>query len=129
MNGYVENNKLNEENPKLKIYESYGNNVFPIISMNTKDIRGKDLAGSSLFQRLNKKLTVGRIMPGVAVKLVDSNNFNIDLKENEEGRLLIKGFGIEESIEDKSKLKDRWYISNESGFIDSFGFLTITKYN
>ena len=128
MNGNIDNSKIMEENPYLKIYECYGNDVFPIISMNTADVKGKDLSGSRFFQRHNKQNTVGRLMPGVAVKVVDANNLSSELKEKQEGRLLIKGFGIEESIEDKSKIHNGWFVSNETGFIDSFGFLTIIKY-
>lgn len=129
MDGYIDNVDSNEENQNVNIYECYGNGVFPIISMNTKDVKGKDLSGNRMFQRLNKKSTLGRLMPGVAVRVVDPNNFNSELQENQEGKLLIKGFGIADNIEDKSKIHNGWFISEETGFIDSSGFLTITKYN
>ncbi len=127
MDGYVEGKQKIEEKFSVKIYECYGNDIFPVISMNTPDIKGKDLSGNSFFQRHNRQGTLGRLIPGIALRVVSSENYSIVMPENETGIFLIKGFGIEKKYSNDKQIHDNWYVSGEKGFIDHLGFVTIRK--
>ena len=106
-----------EEKKGITVLEGFGIPEFPLISLNTSDFRGVDIAGKPFTQKCKKVGSVGRLMPGMAVRISQLNNFN----EDSEGELLIKGYN---SV-DSSELADGWFNSKVLGKLDKDGFLTL----
>ncbi len=74
--------------------------------------------------------SVGRPLPGVAVKIIDSNS-GVSLGPDEEGLLLVKGpnvmagyLGNDQLT--KEVLQNGWYITGDMAKIDKEGFVEIT---
>jgi len=74
--------------------------------------------------------SVGRPLPGVAVRVVDVDSW-IDVSAGEQGLVLIKGpnvmqgyLGLENHT--NAVLRDGWYVTGDLGRLDTDGFLYIT---
>jgi len=115
-----------EEKFGVKLLEGYGcTEMAPVISVNAPDFReGNDTQVGS------KPDTVGHPLPGVAVKVVDSQTGEI-LPPNTEGLLLAKGanrmlgyLGNPELT--GSVTRDGWYVTGDIASVDDEGFIRIT---
>ncbi|MBI5247270.1 MAG: AMP-binding protein [Elusimicrobia bacterium] len=103
-------------------FEGYGaTELSPVASAGTPD------AGS---QKGSKSGSVGRALPGTAVKAVDLATGK-PVADGEVGMLLVKGphvmtgyLGQPEKTAEV--LKDGWYVTGDLGTIDRDGFITIT---
>ena len=78
----------------------------------------------------NRPGTVGRPMPGTAIKTIDPDT-GADLPRGAEGMILVKGPQIMKGYLDRPDatakvLKDGWYNSGDLGYLDPDGFLKIT---
>ncbi len=78
----------------------------------------------------NRRGTVGRPLPGTAVRSIDPET-GADLPRGTEGIILIKGpqimAGYLDNPEATAKvLKDGWYNSGDLGYLDGDGFLVVT---
>ncbi len=78
----------------------------------------------------NRPGTVGRLLPGTAVKTIDPET-DADLPRGSEGMVLVKGPQIMQGYLDRPDatakvLRDGWYNSGDLGFLDADGFLRIT---
>ena len=78
----------------------------------------------------NRPGTVGRLLPGTAVKTIDPET-SADLPRGTEGMILVKGPQIMTGYLGKPDatgkvLKDGWYDSGDLGYLDPDGFLKIT---
>jgi acyl-[acyl-carrier-protein]-phospholipid O-acyltransferase / long-chain-fatty-acid--[acyl-carrier-protein] ligase len=78
----------------------------------------------------NRPGTVGRPLPGTAIKTIDPES-GADLPRGTEGMILVKGPQIMKGYLDKPEatskvLKDGWYNSGDLGYLDPDGFLKIT---
>ncbi len=78
----------------------------------------------------NRPGTVGRPLPGTAIKTIDPEN-GVDLPRGVEGMVLVKGPQIMKGYLDRPEatakvLKDGWYDSGDLGYLDPEGFLKIT---
>jgi acyl-[acyl-carrier-protein]-phospholipid O-acyltransferase/long-chain-fatty-acid--[acyl-carrier-protein] ligase len=78
----------------------------------------------------NRPGTVGRLLPGTAVKTIDPET-NEDLPKGTEGLVLVKGpqimLGYLNRPDATNKvLKDGWYNTGDLGYLDADGFLKIT---
>src|SRR5437867_3547720 len=97
----------------------------PVVCANGPDFEaGKDT------QKSNKPGTVGRPLPGVAVRIVDPTT-NQPLPPDQEGLLLVKGanrmigyLGQPERTAEVSV--DGWYITGDIAAVDDEGFVRIT---
>lgn len=108
--------------------EGYGTTeLSPVVAVNVPyQIRlpdGRPTAGNHLG-------TVGRLVPGTAVKSIDPDTGE-DLPPGREGLVCVKGpqvmVGYLGRPEATSKvLKDGWYNTGDLGFLDEDGFLRIT---
>jgi acyl-[acyl-carrier-protein]-phospholipid O-acyltransferase/long-chain-fatty-acid--[acyl-carrier-protein] ligase len=78
----------------------------------------------------NRPGTVGRPLPGTAIKTIDPET-GADLPRGAEGMVLVKGPQIMKGYLNKAEatakvLKDGWYNSGDLGYLDADGFLKIT---
>jgi acyl-[acyl-carrier-protein]-phospholipid O-acyltransferase / long-chain-fatty-acid--[acyl-carrier-protein] ligase len=78
----------------------------------------------------NRLGTVGRPLPGTAIKTIDPET-GVDLPRGTEGMILVKGPQIMQGYLNKPDatakvLKDGWYNSGDLGYLDPDGFLKIT---
>lgn len=103
-------------------------NSLAIVSMNIPDLKYKDVLGKPLVQKSCNIDSTGKPIPGVAVKAVNPENLNEELRENQTGILLIKGFVIDCNPDiDRSFLLNQWYNTRQFGFVDKDGFVFLIK--
>ena len=110
----------------LELLEGYGcTELAPVACVNTPDFKaGRDT------QIGNKPGTVGRPLPGVAVKVVDPATME-PLPPNSEGLLLVKGPNrmlgyLGDPERTKEVMRDGWYVTGDIAAIDDEGFVRIT---
>lgn len=95
-----------------------------VVSMNIPDLDTKDVTGQRIIQRNHKKDSVGRPLPGIAVKTVNPSNDDEVMDENQPGTLLVKGFIVDCNPEiAKENIHDGWYNTGVTGIIDEDGFI------
>lgn len=98
----------------VKIYEGYGTTeTSPVISSNTPTF--------------NKLGSIGKPIPGVAVRILDINTDKV-LGANQEGKVMVKGDLVMEGylgdLEETSlRIHNGWYDTGDIGVIDDDGFL------
>jgi acyl-[acyl-carrier-protein]-phospholipid O-acyltransferase/long-chain-fatty-acid--[acyl-carrier-protein] ligase len=108
------------------LLEGYGcTETAPVVSVNIPDVEE-----ASEHQTGLKPGTVGHPIPGVAVKVVDTET-GAPLSSGEEGLLLVKGpnrmlgyLGQPELT--KKVFRDGWYVTGDIASIDDDGFIKIT---
>jgi acyl-[acyl-carrier-protein]-phospholipid O-acyltransferase/long-chain-fatty-acid--[acyl-carrier-protein] ligase len=94
----------------------------PVISLNVPDV---DLMGGK--EEGNKTGTVGRAIPGTALKVVDAKT-GAPVPPGEEGVLLVKGPGVasgylgDEELTEK-QFKGGWFRTDERAVVDKHGFV------
>jgi acyl-[acyl-carrier-protein]-phospholipid O-acyltransferase/long-chain-fatty-acid--[acyl-carrier-protein] ligase len=111
-----------EETFGVRPYEGYGaTELSPVASAGTPD------AGA---QKGSKPGSVGRALPGTAVKAVDLATGK-PVADGEVGMLMVKGPHVMKGYLGQPEktaevLKDGWYITGDLGTIDRDGFISIT---
>jgi acyl-[acyl-carrier-protein]-phospholipid O-acyltransferase/long-chain-fatty-acid--[acyl-carrier-protein] ligase len=118
--------KSYEEKFGLTILEGYGcTELAPVVAVNIPDVSdGKET-------HIGHKLgTVGRPIPGVAVKVVDPDTER-PLPPGEEGLLLAKGPNVMLGYLGQPELTDQalrrgWYVTGDIAAVDEDGFIRIT---
>ncbi len=96
-----------------------------IVSINRKDYVGKDLSGKGLTQPGGKQTSVGRAIPGVALK-VFSMDQSKEAKPNEEGFIAVKSASISNQ-QLSNQHEEGWFISTVIGKKCKAGFITLSK--
>jgi acyl-[acyl-carrier-protein]-phospholipid O-acyltransferase/long-chain-fatty-acid--[acyl-carrier-protein] ligase len=118
--------KAFREKYRLDLLEGYGcTELAPVVSVNMPDFK------QGVSHQLGYKVgTVGHPIPGVAVKVVDSESGK-PLLHGEEGMLLVKGpnrmlgyLGQDETTAEV--MRDDWYVTGDIAAIDEDGFIRIT---
>ncbi|MED6335413.1 MAG: AMP-binding protein [Planctomycetota bacterium] len=108
------------------LFEGYGcTELSPVVAVNHPD-RGEE--GSR--QRGSAAGTVGRPLPGVAVRIIDRDSGEA-LAPGQEGSVLVGGPGVMEGYLDdpdlsEEAMRDGWYDTGDIGHLDRDGFLTLT---
>lgn len=109
----------------IRPIEGYGaTECSPVISTSTLNVRQNGVCQIGF-----KQGSVGHPLPGVAVRVIDPETF--EMKPNDEpGLLLVKGPNIMEGYlgrEDLTKevMHDGWYITGDLASVDSDGFIQI----
>lgn len=97
----------------------------PVVAVN-----GVDIEDGPEAQVGRKEGTVGRPVPGVAVRTVDPETFE-EVPDGTEGMLLVKGPGLMDGyLGDPARtaeaMIDGWYKTGDIALIDADGFITIT---
>jgi acyl-[acyl-carrier-protein]-phospholipid O-acyltransferase/long-chain-fatty-acid--[acyl-carrier-protein] ligase len=110
----------------LKILEGYGcTEMSPVVAVNTPDYRaGRD------SQQGTRPGTVGRPLPGVAVRIVDPET-RAAVPAGSEGLLLVKGANLMlgylgQPQKTAEAVQDGWYNTGDLAVFDEDGFLSIT---
>jgi acyl-CoA synthetase (AMP-forming)/AMP-acid ligase II len=99
------------------VYESLILDTGEIISVNTPDIVSSDVNGKKMNQSGSKEGTLGRALPGVAVKLL-SENGKLILSPNEEGQLWVNPVGY---------TAEEWVDAKKRASIDEDGFISVME--
>lgn len=106
--------------------EGYGaTELSPVITLNVPDVEIDGVA-----QHGAKEGSVGHPIPGVAIRVVDPDNYAI-LKPGEPGLILIKGPNVMlgylgRSDKTAEVVRDGWYVTGDIGIMDEDGFVRIT---
>lgn len=106
--------------------EGYGvTECAPVIAVNCPDFRA-----SGFFQPASRRGTVGQPLPGVSVRIVDPDTYEI-LPPGRPGMLLVKGPNVMSGYLGREDLtaaamRDGWYVTGDIAVLDEDGFLTIT---
>ncbi|MGE5220002.1 MAG: acyl-[ACP]--phospholipid O-acyltransferase [Chloroflexota bacterium] len=118
--------KSYEEKFGLTILEGYGcTELAPVVAVNIPDV------SDGQEKQIGHKLgTVGRPIPGVAVKVVDPDTEN-PIPAGEEGLLLVKGPNLMLGYLGQPELTDQalrrgWYVTGDIAALDEDGFIRIT---
>ncbi len=106
--------------------EGYGvTECAPVVSANCPDFRA-----SGFYQVASRRGTVGQPFPGVSVRIVDPNTFEL-LAPGQPGMLLVRGPNVMNGYLGRQDLtnqvmRDSWYVTGDIATLDEDGFLTIT---
>jgi len=109
-------------------FEGYGaTELSPIVTVGFPDYVIDETMERQVGHKFGK---VGHPIPGVAVKVVDPDTFELK-GANEDGLLLVKGANVMKGyLNNPAKsaevLKDGWYITGDIATIDDDGFIKIT---
>ena len=110
------------EKLNISIFKGMGKiGIAPIITINTPDYEGKDIAGKLLKQQANDDSSVGRPLPGLAIKVIHPDNEELEMGANETGRIFLKGILLSKTEKDVPE----WINSEMIGSVDEKGFLTV----
>ena len=117
-----------EEKFGIPVREGYGlTETSPVVSVNLNDPYG----GSKAFPRqsLHKRGTVGKPVPGVAVRISNPDTGQ-DQPSNQTGMIWLRGANIFPGYLDapeltREVLKDGWFKTGDLGRLDDEGFLVI----
>ena len=113
----------------LDILEGYGlTETSPVTSVNQPNPPSVTRTGS--FQAGKKSGSVGRLMPGMTIRLVDPNTLQ-EVPTGSQGLIWLKGSNVFEGyLSDPNKTKqtivDGWFHTGDLGVLDQDGFLTIS---
>ncbi len=115
-----------EERFGLRPIEGYGaTECSPVIAASTLTVRQP-----GVFQRGNRRGSVGQPLPGIAVRIVDPET-NLPLPLGTSGMLLVRGANVFAGYLGRPDLTERalvdgWYVTGDVAIIDEDGFVTIT---
>ncbi|NBY02098.1 MAG: hypothetical protein EBQ87_08990 [Planctomycetes bacterium] len=106
--------------------EGYGcTELSPVVCINKGDIR---LPGGTILGQMAG--SIGQIIPGVSIKIVDPDTLD-NLLPNNEGMVLATGANVMKGyLDDPEKtasvIKDGWYITGDMGKINLESYVTLT---
>ena len=110
----------------IDIIEGYGvTEMSPVISCNAPDFER-----DGMIQKGIRPGSVGLPLPGLSAKVVDAEDFDIELQQGAEGMLLVKGpnrmIGYLKDAEKTAEvLHDGWYVTGDIAKLDDEGFIHI----
>ena len=110
----------------IGVHEGYGaTECAPAIALN-----GPDYRGPGYYQPAQRRATVGQPLPGVSVRIVHPDTFEM-LPPGEAGMILVKGPNLMTGYLHRPDLTAKamrgdWYVTGDIGKLDEDGFLSIT---
>ncbi len=110
----------------IRPLEGYGTTeCAPAVAASVPDFRA-----AGFYQPGSRRGTVGQPLPGVAVRIVDPETFEL-LENGKEGMLLVKGPNVMKGYLGRDDLtagvmRDGWYVTGDIATVDEDGFLRIT---
>lgn len=97
-----------------------------IVSMNTKD--PTSMVPAHLPQVGNREGTVGRLLPGISARLIESQNGSTELQKLwDHGELLVRGISFPTDIDRIEVEEQEWIRTSKRGSFDRDGFLTLKE--
>jgi acyl-[acyl-carrier-protein]-phospholipid O-acyltransferase/long-chain-fatty-acid--[acyl-carrier-protein] ligase len=101
-----------------------------VFTANTPDFKGSDIAGRQMFQVGSSGDSVGKPLPGVAIKIVDLDHPETSLGPEEAGTILVKGATVIKKYFDQryqwsKNFYNDWLVTPMRGYIDQRGFLVL----
>jgi acyl-[acyl-carrier-protein]-phospholipid O-acyltransferase/long-chain-fatty-acid--[acyl-carrier-protein] ligase len=109
-----------------ELIEGYGcTELSPVVAINVPDVSSADAR-----QLGHKSGTVGRALPGIALRIVDPETAEI-LPPDTEGMLLVRGPNVMrgylgEPERTAEAMRDGWYVTGDMAVLDRDAFLVIT---
>ena len=110
----------------LRPLEGYGaTELSPVITLSLPDVEIDGVA-----QQGTKEGSVGHPIPGVAIRVVDPDTWEV-LKPGETGLILVKGPNVmigylKRPDRTQEVVRDGWYVTGDIGVMDDDGFIRIT---
>jgi acyl-[acyl-carrier-protein]-phospholipid O-acyltransferase/long-chain-fatty-acid--[acyl-carrier-protein] ligase len=105
------------------------NETSSVFAVNLRNYSGKDIAGKQMIQENLEENTIGKPLPGIALKVCDES-FS-ELQPDEVGSIWIKGACIAPSISEEpcchSKLRDGWFDTKLKGSLNNKGFVRLRE--
>ena len=112
----------------VSIHESIGFTAFgAVIAVNSPNYKLNDIKGKPISQLGSKTNSYGRPIPGIAIKIVDPNNADIEFGANKKGIMMLKGASLSNSSNPKANEQTTWQNSGFEGSIDHDGFVMLEK--
>jgi len=111
----------------IRPLEGYGTTeCAPAIAISSLDFRAP-----GFYQPGSRRGSVGQILPGVAVRVVDPEDHSVEREAGESGMLLVKGPNVMKGYLGRDDLtsevlRDGWYTTGDIAYVDEHGFLFIT---
>ena len=115
-----------EDHFGIRPIEGYGTTeCAPVVAANTLDYRA-----AGFFQPGSRRGYVGQPLPGVTVRIVDPDTFELQPPDTP-GMLLVRGPNVMRGYLGRDDLtakvmRDGWYVTGDMAFVDEDGFLHIT---
>ena len=111
----------------ISIHESIGFTKFgTVIAVSSPNYKLNDIKGKSISQLGSKSNRYGRPIPGIAIKIVDPTNSDIELGANEKGIMMLKGASLSCCCANESSPDPiAWLNSGFKGAIDQDGFVML----
>ena len=113
----------------ISIHESIGFTQYgSVVAVSSPNYKLNDIKGKAISQLGSKSNRYGRPIPGIAIKIVDPTNLNIELGANEKGIMMLKGASLscftDRIIQDQ---QDQliWLNSGFEAAIDQDGFIIL----
>ena len=112
----------------VSIHASIGFTAFgSVVAVDSPNYKLKDLAGKTISQLGSKTNSYGRPIPGIAFKIVDPNEPDIELGANEKGIIMLKGASLSCASNGVAQKQLIWQNSGFEGSIDHDGFVMLAK--
>lgn len=100
-----------------------------VFAVNIHNYQGKDIAGKMMEQENSWVGSIGKPIPGVALKVCDTEDYTKELANDEEGTIWVKGSSIaparKESMECNPVLLNGWFNTGWKGSINHKGFVRL----
>lgn len=105
------------------------NETSSVFAINLHNYKGIDIAGKTLEQENMDSSSIGKALPGTAVKVCD--DLLVELENDVAGTLWVKGGSVAPSIDEgfscQLKLSDGWLNTGIKGSINHKGFISISN--
>jgi len=107
------------------------NETSSVFAVNLHNYHGRDIAGEPLEQENNMYTSIGKPLPGIALKVCDPNDPSVEFLNDETGTIWLKGPAISPAgnidNSSKSKMVNTWFNSGLIGSINHKGFVSINN--
>ncbi|MDZ4823211.1 MAG: 1-acyl-sn-glycerol-3-phosphate acyltransferase [Flavobacteriales bacterium] len=104
-----------------------------VIAVNLANVKGKDLAGKDLEQENYERGSIGKPLPGVALRIADENDSGKELAAGAVGKILVMGASIA-SVNGRDDVEGehpqeaaRWLDTGWRGYMNAKGFVFLEE--
>jgi acyl-CoA synthetase (AMP-forming)/AMP-acid ligase II len=126
-----ESSVLHLKQQGITVYTCGGmNETSSIFSINLENFKGIDIEGKSLEHEAGEEGTIGKAIPGVAVKVCSDDNGNIECDPEEVGRIWVSGASVPSDYITAADVNpprfiDGWLDTGMKGSMNARGFLRL----